>query len=201
MSSGPLMAGGTNIMAGGGHYPEIETHQPKVAPGSTLANAVDKVQSFEATVDKKGWEQADFPIVCETCLGPNPFVRMMKEDHGRECKICQRPCTLFRWKPGSEARHKRNEICQTCARIKNCCQTCIFDLEYGLPVEVRDKYLAENERMIIPNSHVNRDFWMAEQQKKIEAGDLPYGKEKHPMLEKLARRLLGGALRAAVWGL
>lgn len=28
-------------------------------------------------------------------------------------------------------RFKKTEVCQTCSKIKNVCQTCLLDLEYG----------------------------------------------------------------------
>lgn len=42
-----------------------------------------------------------------------------------------RPFTVFRWCPGRGARFKKTEICQTCCKIKNVCQTCLLDLQYG----------------------------------------------------------------------
>lgn len=89
----------------------------------------------------ESWENAEFPILCETCLGDNPYVRMSKMEYGASCKICDRPFTLFRWKPGKQSRYKQTEICQECAKSKNICQTCLLDLTYGLPVQVRDAFL------------------------------------------------------------
>jgi hypothetical protein len=38
----------------------------------------------------QNWEDAEFPILCETCLGPNPYVRMTKEKYGK-VSVCVRP--------------------------------------------------------------------------------------------------------------
>ncbi|CAM9434710.1 unnamed protein product, partial [Phaeothamnion confervicola] len=122
----------------------------------------ERGMQVKADLNKSGWEDADFPIVCETCLGSNPYVRMTKEPYGMACKICERPFTIFRWRPGAEARFKKTEVCQTCAKLKNVCQTCVLDLQYGLPVEVRDKFLAEEERVVVPESDTQRE-WMAQQ--------------------------------------
>lgn len=46
-------------------------------------------------------------------------------------QICVRPFTVFRWCPGARMRFKKTEICQTCSKLKNVCQTCLLDLEYG----------------------------------------------------------------------
>jgi len=142
-----------------------------------------------ADVNKEGWEKSQFPMLCETCLGDNPYVRMQKEDYGVECKICVRPFTIFRWKAGTQGRYKATVVCQSCARMKNVCQTCLFDLEYGLPVQVRDKFLEEQgaEKMSLTASKVGRDYQLQEAAKKGD-DELPYGKVgAHPMLKRLAR--------------
>eukprot|EP00357_Protocruzia_adherens_P018101 CAMPEP_0115000166 /NCGR_PEP_ID=MMETSP0216-20121206/16594_1 /TAXON_ID=223996 /ORGANISM="Protocruzia adherens, Strain Boccale" /LENGTH=408 /DNA_ID=CAMNT_0002365209 /DNA_START=25 /DNA_END=1251 /DNA_ORIENTATION=- len=137
---------------------------------------------------KQAWEESDFPILCETCLGDNPYIRMTKAPADRECKICSRPFTVFRWKPGTNARFKKTEICQTCAKSKNVCQTCLFDLEYGLPVAVRDHFLDQNEVVQVPEDETNRDFWAQQQTNNIDKKELPYfQKVSNPVLEKLAR--------------
>ncbi|KAF8821253.1 zinc finger (CCCH type) motif-containing protein [Cardiosporidium cionae] len=132
-------------------------------------------------------EEGKFPIICESCLGDNPYVRMVREPSGKECKICARPYTSFRWKPGPKARFKQTIVCQACSRLKNVCQTCLFDLEYGLPVQVRDKYLEEHQKLDLPDSHVSRNYLANQIDKMIE--DLPYGKSAstHEALHKLAR--------------
>lgn len=87
-------------------------------------------------------------------------------------------------------RFKKTEICQTCAKIKNVCQTCVLDLEYGLPVQVRDSVLQVESS--VPRSDVNREFFIQTAEGKLGETDtlVNYGKAASiakESLRKLAR--------------
>jgi len=145
------------------------------------------------TYNRQNWEDAEFPILCQTCLGDNPYIRMMKEKYGKECKICARPFTVFKWCPGARMRFKKTEVCQTCSKMKNVCQTCLLDLEYGLPVQVRDAALKLQDNM--PKSDVNKEYYTQAMEREIANSDgvspvgVLAGKAQTPsdMLLKLAR--------------
>ncbi|ESK94569.1 rna binding motif protein 22 [Moniliophthora roreri MCA 2997] len=144
----------------------------------------------KADINKAGWEQSEFPILCETCLGDNPFIRMSKQEYGRSCGTCARPFTVFRWNPGSGSRFKTTVICQTCAKIKNVCQTCLLDLEYGLPTQVRDTALGYQSEA--PTSDINREYYAQNMESKLEGNKsgLDNGKAQSAgkeMLKQLAR--------------
>eukprot|EP00299_Pterocystis_sp_00344_P007910 c2782_g1_i1.p1 GENE.c2782_g1_i1~~c2782_g1_i1.p1 ORF type:complete len:387 (-),score=60.16 c2782_g1_i1:54-1214(-) len=155
-------------------------HHTSAAKGSTLVGSV--------SLNEKGWERSDFPILCETCLGPNPYIRMTKSPYDKECKICARPFTVFRWRPGKDARYKKTEVCQTCSKLKNVCQTCLLDLEYGLPVQVRDQELQDSVKIDMPSSDSNREWFAEQAEKRLSVNELPYGKAAPTeTLLKLAR--------------
>jgi pre-mRNA-splicing factor RBM22/SLT11 len=123
--------------------------------------------STKSDINKVGWEDVDCPSVCEKCLGPNPYVRMTKEKFGLECKICTRPTTVFRWMPEKESRFSRTKVCMTCARLRNCCQSCLLDLQFGLPIQIRDAAL--NLVAQGPNSHLNREYYAQNIERKLAA--------------------------------
>ncbi|EJT79947.1 hypothetical protein GGTG_05029 [Gaeumannomyces tritici R3-111a-1] len=138
-------------------------------------------------LNRSGWESTDFPSVCESCLPENPYVKMMKEDYGAECKLCTRPFTIFSWSADrAHGRKKRTNICLTCARLKNCCQSCMLDLSFGLPIVVRDAAL----KMIAPGpgSEINREFFAQNNEKAIEEGRA--GVEEYEKTDEKARELL-----------
>lgn len=118
---------------------------------------------------------------------------MIKERYGKECKICARPFTIFRWCPGARMRFKKTEVCQTCSKLKNVCQTCLLDLEYGLPTQVRDAALKVVDE--IPQSDTNKEFYLqnVEQKMALNGGEMPgtsAGGKAQPgsdVLAKLAR--------------
>eukprot|EP00659_Diplonema_papillatum_P006112 gene6112-9386_t len=141
---------------------------------------------------RSGEGAADFPILCETCLGPNPFLRMIRCEYSKECNVCKRPMTNFRWKPGKDSRYKNTVVCQTCAKLKNTCQCCLFDLAYGLPTAVRDHY-AQGDTVQRHESDVQLEYFARQNEKMLNSGALtPHqsGASKHatnPELMKLAR--------------
>jgi pre-mRNA-splicing factor RBM22/SLT11 len=64
-------------------------------------------------------------------------------------------------------RYKTTVICQTCAKVKNVCQTCLLDLEYGLPTQVRDTALGL--KADAPNSDINREYYAQNMETKVRA--------------------------------
>ena len=62
-------------------------------------------------------------------------------------------------------RFKTTVICQTCAKIKNVCQTCLLDLEYGLPTQVRDTALGVESEA--PTSDINREYYAQNMESKV----------------------------------
>ncbi|CAK9291129.1 unnamed protein product [Gordionus sp. m RMFG-2023] len=140
-----------------------------------------------STYNRLNWEDSEFPILCQTCLGDNPYIRMTREKWGQECKICERPFTIFRWCPGAHMRFKKTEICQTCSKLKNICQTCLLDLEYGLPTQVRDEALKIKDDL--PRSTVNKEYFIQNIEKELAETSNPLGKMQSPSdtLMKLAR--------------
>jgi len=101
------------------------------------------------------------------------FCVQTRAEYDKECKICTRPFTVFRWRPGRDARYKKTEICQTCSKLKNVCQVCLLDFEYGLPVQVRDTALNIDSNDAIPKSDVNREYFAEEHDRKV---CFPYAK-------------------------
>lgn len=145
------------------------------------------------TYNRQNWEDSDFPILCQTCLGDNPYIRMTRDRYGKECKICTRPFTVFRWCPGARMRFKKTEVCQTCSKIKNVCQTCLLDLEYGLPTQVRDEALSLADDL--PKSDVNKEYYIQNMERQMAttsdgstaAGALGKARAPSEMLMRLAR--------------
>ena len=141
-------------------------------PGATLAQTPDGLRLGE-----------DFPFICEVCLGPNPYLRMIKMPQSRECKISGRPYTAFRWQPGTEARYKETIIAPEVAIAKNVCQVCLMDMEYNLPVAVRDRLMGKagtsggsgpsaEGTIAVPASDINKEFYWENQRQMMQEGTL-----------------------------
>ena len=100
---------------------------------------------------------------------------MVKLPFGEKlCKISTAPYQAFRWKAGPQGRYKETIICYAVAKEKNVCQTCLNDMQYGLPVGVRDRILAEcrsESQLATPLSNVGQRYFYEQQALKNGEGD------------------------------
>ena len=126
------------------------------------------------------------PILCDRCLGENPYIKMTK-DKTSECKVCLKPYVGFRWRPGKSPRFLSTVICQVCARIKNVCQACILDVQYGISVKLRDSALGVETDP--PKQSANLEYYLASNAAKVLKEDgtfLDYRNLKEEEVRRLA---------------
>jgi pre-mRNA-splicing factor RBM22/SLT11 len=111
---------------------------------------------------------------------------MTKAKFDKECKLCQRPFHVFRWRNGSgsaQTSYCQTQVCNTCAKLKNCCQACILDLEFGLPTHIRDAGLALNasadplDTSKLPVNVANRDWYQQQAEREMAAGKGRWGRD------------------------
>ncbi|EEA06190.1 uncharacterized protein CMU_019470 [Cryptosporidium muris RN66] len=124
------------------------------------------------------YEECDFPISCGNCLGDTQYLRMVRSNNEKSCKLCNRPCTSFRWKFNNSNKYKQTVICKTCAQLKNVCQVCVSDINYGIPLSLLDNYIAKHSKdnsllslTNIPNTIANRDYFV---ENKLNGNDEGY---------------------------
>ena len=80
-----------------------------------------------------------FPLVYQGILPKEQNFQMTKAKLSRECAICERPFSVFFWRRDNVP--FRTQICQICAKTANVCQVSLLDLDFGIPVIVRNKLL------------------------------------------------------------
>ena len=141
----------------------------------------------------------DFPYVCERCLGPNPYVQMIKQNFGAACKISQRPFHVFKWTNPQTSRRMKTIISYEAASVRNCCQACMSDMTYGVPLVVRDALLkaAGQTRADLPESEVGQSFFFSQREQEhqlVASGAVGVAAEADPrlQLENAAAQVFGG---------
>lgn len=135
----------------------------------------------------------DFPVVCESCLGENPYMRITKTTLGKECKVCYRPFDTYSWSPGKKMRQRSTVVCSTCAKLKNVCQACVLDLDLKVSLHVRDKALGRRDDM--SKTQLNREGYMANAERYLEAEGQIGGIYSHmgPVSQQQLGKIVGTA--------
>ncbi len=84
------------------------------------------------------------------------------------------------------SRYKKTIVCQEVAKAKNVCQVCLLDLEYNLPVQVRDSATGEDTEQL-PQSDVGKEFQLQRMADEGELGTSYDGPRANDTILKLQR--------------
>lgn len=68
--------------------------------------------------------------------------------------MCFRVFTVYQWKREKGTKYMKTIICHICSTIKNICQSCCLDLEFGLPHYIRNAALAQDQLSSTTQSEV-----------------------------------------------
>lgn len=83
-------------------------------------------------------------------------------------------------------RYKKTIVCQEVAKAKNVCQVCLLDLEYNLPVQVRDSATGEDTEQL-PQSDVGKEYQLQRMADEGELGTSYDGPKANDTILKLQR--------------
>ncbi|KAL1574014.1 pre-mRNA-splicing factor SLT11 [Candida albicans P76067] len=130
----------------------------------------------------------DIFSICAKCLGNESQIKMIKQVNGDECRQCTRPYTIYRW--GNRKQGNKTIICITCARARHCCQSCLLDITYGIPTDLRDTALemAGLEPLTKSANPTNREV-KAIMADKLETKFKEQQERSNDILSKLAEKL------------
>jgi len=83
--------------------------------------------------------------------------------NGAACKLTGRPFTTFKWRVRGKTTGgawKVTQVCIEVAKMKHCCQVCLHDMTYAVPLAVRDSVLANNPHNVaIPTSEASQHYF------------------------------------------
>lgn len=129
----------------------------------------------------------DFPSICESCMGPAAFLKMIRGGANQAtCKMCQAPYTAHQWKGGTD--YNSTHVCGGCSKTRNLCQCCLLDLQWALPSTLRDAVLHATERAgLNPNSNATNQRYHAQMQLALVEGGNIDQTDGHSASDKLLR--------------
>ena len=175
-------------------------YRPKIA-GTSRGNTWGQQYGSHGNEDATGALKLgqDFPYVCERCLGSNPYIQMIKSDFGASCKISKRPFHVFKWTNPETRRRMKTVICYEAASVRNCCQACMNDMTYGVPLVIRDALMKAAGKTIdqLPESEVGQSFYFNQKDKEaalVASGAVGIATAADPrlQLEAAAKQIFNG---------